>query len=183
VSNIPAFTARYGAALPVAGQYSGTLSDRSARVLLVGAFDETIFDFTYSSAWYAEANGGGRSLVNLDPKGPMDTKALSAAAHWRTSLRPLGSPGTEEPAAGLRMPGDIHGDGRVSISDIIGLLIHVFGVGGQFSCEAALNWNGDAVVNLSDAIYALDFLFQEGPPHVLGSACVSIEGCEDACVK
>ena len=41
--------------------------------------------------------------------------------------------------------------------------------------------DGDGDVNLTDPIRLLLFLFQGGEPPALGTACVSIEGCPDAC--
>ena len=35
---------------------------------------------------------------------------------------------------------------------------------------------------MADAIYVLSYLYQGGPPPVLGAGCVRISGCEDACV-
>ena len=44
-----------------------------------------------------------------------------------------------------------------------------------------LDSNGDASTNVADAIYLLAYLFQSGPPPVLGTQCVRIPGCPDAC--
>ena len=34
---------------------------------------------------------------------------------------------------------------------------------------------------MADAIYLLNYLYQGGAPPVLGTGCVRIRGCEDAC--
>jgi hypothetical protein len=44
-----------------------------------------------------------------------------------------------------------------------------------------MNVNGDASVNLTDAIYILSYLFQSGPAPKLGARCIPIVGCPDAC--
>ena len=44
-----------------------------------------------------------------------------------------------------------------------------------------LDANADRGVNLSDAVYLLSYLFEGGPPPVLGEECLRIEGCPDAC--
>ena len=41
--------------------------------------------------------------------------------------------------------------------------------------------NGDAGINLSDAVYMLTYLFQGGPAPVGGTGCKRIEGCENVC--
>jgi len=46
-----------------------------------------------------------------------------------------------------------------------------------------LDSNGDASVNLTDAIQLLRYLFLGGDPHVLGTRCVRLTGCPAACVQ
>jgi hypothetical protein len=41
--------------------------------------------------------------------------------------------------------------------------------------------NDDVGVDVSDALYILLFLFQDGPAPVLGTSCVRIEGCPNVC--
>ena len=49
--------------------------------------------------------------------------------------------------------------------------------------KALLDGNGDGAVDLSDAVYGLNFLFLGGPPPVACAdetcPCVRIEGCPD----
>ncbi|MCZ6795013.1 MAG: lamin tail domain-containing protein [Planctomycetota bacterium] len=59
--------------------------------------------------------------------------------------------------------GDADLDGRVNISDAIGILFHLFR-GRPTRCEDAADTNDDESLDLSDAIYLLNFLFQGGPP-------------------
>jgi len=44
-----------------------------------------------------------------------------------------------------------------------------------------LNLNGDASVNMVDAIYLTRYLFLAGPPPLLGDECIRIVGCPDVC--
>jgi hypothetical protein len=44
-----------------------------------------------------------------------------------------------------------------------------------------LDSNGDASVDLSDVVHLLSYLFQGGPPHVLGTECFPIAGCPTRC--
>ena len=44
-----------------------------------------------------------------------------------------------------------------------------------------LDANNDARVNLADCVYLLNHLFKGWPPHILGVACVRIEGYPGAC--
>jgi hypothetical protein len=79
-------------------------------------------------------------------------------------------------------------DGRLDISDAVALVLHLF-VGPQaLPCDPdgtrqLLDVNGDAAVDISDAIRVLDYLFQGGPPPVLGVGCVVIPGCPDNCLR
>ncbi|MBN1442433.1 MAG: CotH kinase family protein, partial [Planctomycetes bacterium] len=57
--------------------------------------------------------------------------------------------------------GDVNLDGLVDISDPIRLLLHLFG-GLEASCRDAGDADNDEVLNVTDAIYLLDFLFRDG---------------------
>jgi hypothetical protein len=48
---------------------------------------------------------------------------------------------------------------------------------------AAFNVNLDTVVDFSDSIYLLGWLFIGGPPPVQGLECLSIPGCLSTCVE
>ncbi len=191
VSDAKAFEARYGTqGILVAGQYTGALSDAAGRITFLGPVDEVIFDLTYSSSWHSTTAGGGYSLVNVDPLVPAD--GISSAARWRPSLRPLGTPGTEEVPLTYQRPGDLTQDGRLNVSDAIGLILHLAGVasakypcdGGQTDSQAnvgLLDWNGDLEVNFADPVTGLGYLFLGGPAHALGTACVPLGNCPDTC--
>ena len=44
-----------------------------------------------------------------------------------------------------------------------------------------LSANGDQRVDVTDALYVLNFLFLGGPPPALGAGCAVIEGCPALC--
>lgn len=96
VRNLASFTAAYGpaAAARVAGVFAnGTaLSNGGERIKLDDATGSTVFDFTYSDLppWPVAADGGGPSLVIVDPAGSPDDPA-----NW-TAGRTDGTPGFGE---------------------------------------------------------------------------------------
>jgi hypothetical protein len=91
VSNLASFQSRYGTGLAVAGVYSGSLSNGGERLRLATSANETILDFTYSDAWAPSTDGGGYSLVFIDPTAP--PSVWGDAARWRASTALLGRPG------------------------------------------------------------------------------------------
>jgi hypothetical protein len=111
------------------------------------------------------------------------------------SRDPGGSPGRDEeggPPSGWQLPGDSNQDGALEISDVVSLLLRLFGgAPGSMPCGsssgaeggdlALLDGNGDSKVDISDAVNVLRFLFLGGPAPALGTACVPIAGCPDAC--
>jgi hypothetical protein len=97
----------------------------------------------------------------------------------------------EEDLGGLQLPSDTNQDGEVDVSDALRLLLHLFADVGPLPCVGAdvqsggnlalLDGDGNGLVNLTDTIYLLVHLFRGGPPPVLGTSCVPIDGCPDAC--
>jgi hypothetical protein len=61
-----AFEARYGYGLPIAGQYNGRLSNGGERIVLEEG-GTVILDFEYQDVWYPSTDGGGSSLVIVNP--------------------------------------------------------------------------------------------------------------------
>ena len=66
VKNRAVFESRYGSAIPVAGQYTGSLDNSGERVVLVGPLLEPIADFNYNNEWYEITDGTGFSLVRRE---------------------------------------------------------------------------------------------------------------------
>lgn len=189
-----AFISRYGSGgILVAGQYRGRLANEGETLRLVGPIGETLLEFRWDPEWHPETKGEGPSLAIVDESGPRASWNLPES--WKPSAIYGGTPGRPEPDAplgGLQRPGDANQDGAVDISDAVSLLFHLFLEDGRpLPCGGAgiasggnlrlLDGNGDGAVDLGDAISALAALFQGGPPHVLGTRCVRLEGCPDVC--
>ena len=91
-----AFEARYGQPTVDAYEYTGRLSNDGERLRLLGATSETIQDYVFNDQlpWPTEADGGGASLILVDPaSGPAHSEATS----WTASRNAGGSPGGPEP--------------------------------------------------------------------------------------
>ena len=99
VSNLAAFEMRYGAGLPVAGEFenNSNLNDGGERIHLLDENGQTIADFTFdddeSMGWPAGPDGDGYALVLLDPESATDP---NLAGGWRASGYPGGQPGTDD---------------------------------------------------------------------------------------
>ncbi|MHB9047020.1 MAG: lamin tail domain-containing protein [Pirellulales bacterium] len=96
VNGLAAFRARYGDAMPVAGEYAGSLSNggEDLKLQLPAPYDAAVLQFHYDDVWYPATDGGGRSLVVVDPLAP--AAAWRDAAGWRASLLADGSPGAPD---------------------------------------------------------------------------------------
>jgi hypothetical protein len=96
VHNLAAFISRYGTGIRVAGEFSGSLANEGEELTLLGLLGEPILDFSYSPAWYPITDGGGFSLVAVDPTAPPGAWGL--AQNWRPSSQLGGSPGGVDPS-------------------------------------------------------------------------------------
>jgi len=141
VRDAAAFAFRYGDSPLVAGSYSGALSNGGEQLLLVDGAGAAILDFTYADSWFAETDGGGRSLVVRDVNAPVE--AWDAVGGWRASTRIAGSPGALDPSP---LVGDVNGDGTVGLDDL-NLVRNNFGAVG---IGAPGDANGDQRVDLED---------------------------------
>lgn len=99
VSNLAAFEMRYGAGLPVAGEFenNSNLDDGGERIHLLDENGQTIAEFTFdddeSMGWPSGPDGDGYALVLLDPESANDP---ALAGSWRASGYPGGQPGTND---------------------------------------------------------------------------------------
>ena len=59
--------------------------------------------------------------------------------------------------------GEVNGDLRVNLTDVVLVLQHVF-LGRALNCRDAADANDDAAIMSDDAIYLLHYLFTLGPP-------------------
>jgi hypothetical protein len=93
VENPAAFALRYGSNLPVAGEYTGNLSNGGETVRVVDALGTNIALFTYDDfgPWPISPDGFGPALVlkapNLNP---------TNGANWRASYATGGKPGAAD---------------------------------------------------------------------------------------
>ncbi|MEX2186985.1 MAG: lamin tail domain-containing protein [Pirellulales bacterium] len=144
VSNQAAFAARYGASLPVAGQYTGNLSNGGESLSLDDADNSSVHDFTYDDTgegWQPTTDGGGYSLVIVDPTA--DLTNWNVAAGWRPSFEVGGSPGERD-----AMLGDFDGDNDVDLADLA-FLQGRFGTPGG-ATKASGDLTGDGMVDRGD---------------------------------
>jgi hypothetical protein len=107
-----AFETWYGPGLPIAGQYSGSLSNAGERIALHDALGTTIQAFAYEDGWYASTDGQGYSLTANDPAGT-DPNGWSQKAAWRPSTSRGGSPGR----ADRQLTGPLNASFRVGDPD------------------------------------------------------------------
>jgi hypothetical protein len=93
--NLAAFQARYGAGRPVAGVFTGALSNGGEILRLESATAEVIQEFTYDDAgdWPGRPDGGGSSLEVISVSGDYND-----GNNWRPSVEYGGTPGG--PSAG-----------------------------------------------------------------------------------
>ena len=87
---------------------------------------------------------------------------------------------------------DWQADGRVNISDAVTLIKTLYGTANEtLPCTGAsladggnavlFDVNGDATVNLGDALHLFAYLFTSGPPPAYGTHCAPVAGCPDVC--
>ncbi len=94
VRNRDAFEFRYGSERLIAGEFDGTLSNRSDRIRVRTADGTEVVDFEYEDQWYPETDGGGYALTLVDPSTVAND--LGDAAAWRRSYAEGGSPGVAD---------------------------------------------------------------------------------------
>jgi hypothetical protein len=97
VADLPAFQAKYGPGLPIAGQWEtgDRLSNGGENLKLSLGLGSAIHEFIYDDEmpWPVAADGAGYSLTMGCPVSGIDH---SDAATWRASVSPDGSPGADD---------------------------------------------------------------------------------------
>ncbi|MDB4493509.1 lamin tail domain-containing protein, partial [bacterium] len=97
VADLPAFEAKYGPGLPIAGQWEtgDRLSNGGENLKLSLGLGSAIHELIYDDEmpWPAAADGAGYSLTMGCPVSGIDH---SNAATWRASVSPDGSPGADD---------------------------------------------------------------------------------------
>ncbi len=114
VNDLAQFTAAYGSGHPVAGEFSGNLSNGGERLVVEDTSGGVIQDFEFDDAWHPLTDGLGRSLVIRNAAGE---KALwGQSTGWRASALNDGTPGVAEQAlCGNGIDDD--GDASVDLAD------------------------------------------------------------------
>ena len=95
VEDVRAFRAKYGATLPIAGQYTGSLSNAGERIELLDAVGTVVHDFRFNDRWFDNTDGLGFSLTVKDPR-TAAPDSYSDKAQWRPSAYSGGSPGASD---------------------------------------------------------------------------------------
>jgi len=92
VSDIGSFHWAYGTSINIAGQYSGNLSNGGEQIVLQlpWPLEAAILRFDYSDDWYPATDGGGTSLVIVEPFAHPAT--WSERESWRTTTPTPGRP-------------------------------------------------------------------------------------------
>ncbi len=95
VSNEAAFVARYGSSVPIAGTYSGQLSNGGELLVILQPNGTEIrrIDYKDVSPWPTTADGSGFSLVLI---APTSNPNHNLAANWRPSVEVNGTPGSDD---------------------------------------------------------------------------------------
>ncbi|MCA9234056.1 MAG: CotH kinase family protein [Planctomycetales bacterium] len=129
VSNITAFEARYGDTLPVAGEFSGHLSNGGEQLVLLDSSAQTIHDFVYDDAapWPLTPDGDGPSLEVVSVAGN-----YNSGANWQASATAGGTPGVVPGLAG-----DFNQDDAVNGADF---LAWQRGYGSQYGASDLNDW-------------------------------------------
>jgi hypothetical protein len=115
VKDPAAFNFRYGAGKPILGTYTGNIANGGEQITLALG-TTTFWSFTYgtSSPWPPEANGGGYSLVLIDPDSNPDP---AIATNWRASRKLLGSAGASDTISYVQWALDYPGVGALLDDD------------------------------------------------------------------
>ena len=105
--NTNAFEFRYGAGLPVAGQYEGGLDNAGERLRLEDRFGEKILDFSYDNRWLPATDGNGFSLNIVDESLFWD--AWGASTNWFAGASTAGAPAQPNQLPEIRLTSPVDG--------------------------------------------------------------------------
>lgn len=169
VENLDAFEFRYGVGLPVAGQWSGGLSNDSEQITMV-VNGVVLHQFRYDDAWYPDTDGAGKTLQIVNAENP-DLGAWESAAGWRPSMLDRGSPGS-----GDAVIGDVTQDGVFDSTDLLEALKagkYEDGIPGN-ATFAEGDFNGDGDFNSADLVWAFTYSIYEGAPPVAAGGVFNI---------
>ncbi len=149
VEDMAAFKFRYGTDIPIAGQWSGGLSNAGEQLTLL-VNGQVLQQFSYDDAWHTSTDGTGPSLEIVNAADPiLDNWAV--AASWRASNVDGGSPGRSS-----RLVGDSNGDGIFDSADLVAVFQaakYEDGIPNNATFEEG-DWNQDGDFNTSDFVFA-----------------------------
>lgn len=92
VANQAAFELRNGGGFPIAGEFTGNLSNGGEQLQIIDGLGENVLEFTYRDDWYPQTDGDGYSLVLLDPETTSVTD-FDQGIKWGVSLDKGGDAG------------------------------------------------------------------------------------------
>ena len=187
VNDLKAFSSRYDTtSITVLGEFSGTLSNNSQTLRLLGPSEEEVFGVHYEASWHPSTDGKGHSLVLAEEA--VSSLGWSRPEAWQPSEAVGGSPGRGEPttAQAPQRPSDWNQDNRIHLIDAVGLLRYLAGTDARQPCaprgtEELADADGNGRLDLTDALHLLNYIFQRGPAPARGLQCVTIVGCPAAC--
>ena len=146
VEDIDAFRFRYGADLPIGGQWAGKLGNGGEFVTLADD-GTTIHAFEYEDAWHDATDGDGFSLELIDPTSD-DANDWSQRLGWRASVQVGGSPGEVSSLAPIgTLAADFNGNGTVDFADF---LILSTNFGSNEATREMGDANDDGLVDFAD---------------------------------
>lgn len=160
VSDLAAFSERYGEGINIAGQYTGRLSNGGETLRLTDAGGNTIQQFAYddeaTASWPSTPDGDGPSLVVADTAGDYNN-----GRNWTASTTIHGTPGSD---ASQAVVGDVTGDGFVGAADLDALLM-LWGDAAASGPEAdAADLDGSGAVGGGDLAILLANFGNGSPP-------------------
>lgn len=121
--------------------FVGSLDNGGESIELTDAGGAVILSFRYDDAWHPMTDGDGYSLVRVDTTGAKADWSVDSA--WRASYTVGGTPGS-----GDVLFGDLDGDLRVGLGDLIVIQANLgMAVGASF---ANGDLNGDGAVDRAD---------------------------------
>jgi uncharacterized repeat protein (TIGR03803 family) len=143
----------------------------TSRYPLFAARDGALYGTTtdrFPSVFRIDTLGHFRTIHAIDPRqdgyepGALFEDAAGALYGFTSWGGPLGG-GTLFRIA-LSVPGDVNGDGAVSVADVFSLIGYLFA--GGAAPEGSADVNGDGRTDVQDVFYLISFLFAGGLPPV-----------------
>ncbi|MCP4607254.1 MAG: hypothetical protein GY845_00875 [Planctomycetes bacterium] len=145
VQDREAFETRYGTALNIAGDYSGSLNNGGERIELEDAIGQTILDFDFKDGWRSITDGDGFSLTIIDPVNT-EPYGWNEKDSWRASAYLSGSPGEDDsgivPKPGAVVINEVLAHSHAQAADWIELhntTSNAIDIGGWFLSDSSSN--------------------------------------------